>query len=135
MRSAAAVVPALFALLAACVEHSNVPVAGTAVSQASAEDRARAWDAVVARIVDATCEREQSCGSVGPGAYFHSRAECAESIRVRTLRGLNPQSCPGGVDHGVLDECIESLRAGECGAAGDTVVRASRCDASDLCLR
>jgi hypothetical protein len=135
MRSAAAVVPALLALLGACVERSNVPVPGTAVSQAPSEDLGRAWDGVVFRIVEATCDREQSCGSVGPGAYFHSREECTANIRARTVRGLNPQSCPGGVDQGVLEACLESLQAGECTAAGETVVRASSCAPSDLCLR
>jgi len=90
---------------------------------------------VVERIVAATCDREQSCGTIGPGAYFETRDLCMSSVRDKTSQALNASQCPGGIDVRAVQSCLTSLEASQCAQPGDAITRAARCPPADLCMK
>jgi hypothetical protein len=90
---------------------------------------------LVQRLAEATCEREQSCGTIGPGAYFKSREDCIGSMHTKLDPELNPSMCPRGIDRGAFEGCISSLRSNECTQPSDQITRAARCSPSDLCMK
>lgn len=112
----------------------RVPVAGTNVSGVDA-GATEADERVVERLADATCQREQSCGTIGPGAYFGTREQCMATMRSKLLPKLNVSECPGGIDKDVVDSCITSFEASECAQPGDAITRNARCPTADLCLK
>jgi hypothetical protein len=98
-------------------------------AQAAADGR------IVERIAEATCDREQSCGTIGPGAYFETRDLCLKSVREKTSGTLNAVQCPGGIDLKAFQSCLTSLEASQCAQPGDAITRAARCPPADLCLK
>jgi hypothetical protein len=90
---------------------------------------------VVERIASATCDREQSCGTIGPGAYFETRELCMTTVRDKTNKALNASQCPGGIDLKAYESCLTSLEASQCAQPGDEITRAARCPTSDLCMK
>jgi hypothetical protein len=90
---------------------------------------------IVERIANATCDREQSCGTIGPGAYFETRDLCLKSVREKTGLALNAVACPAGIDLKAFQSCITSLEASQCAQPGDEITRAARCPPADLCMR
>jgi hypothetical protein len=98
-------------------------------AQAAADAR------LVERIASATCDREQSCGTIGPGAYFPSREECMRTVRDKTSATLNASQCPNGIDLKALEACLTSLEANQCAQPGDAITRAARCPAESLCMK
>ena len=98
-------------------------------AQAAADAR------IVERIAGATCDREQSCGTIGPGAYFSSREECMRTIRDKTTATLNAFECPHGIDLGAFETCLSSLDANQCAQPGDAITRSARCPTESLCMK
>ena len=90
---------------------------------------------IVERIANATCDREQSCGTVGPGAYFGTREECLNVVRDKTSKTLNAGACPAGINLEAVQSCLSSLEASECVQPGDVITRAARCPTADLCMK
>jgi hypothetical protein len=136
MRISAFVVPALL-VLSGCEESTpqpRTPVPGTdhapLAGQAVAPDMG-----VVEHIAEATCDREQSCGTIGPGAYFSSREVCMQSMREKLGPKLSFSMCPSGLDGAAVDSCVSSLRSTECTTPGDQITRSARCSVSDLCMK
>ena len=103
--------------------------------QPQAHAQSAADGRVIERIVAATCDREQSCGTIGPGAYFGTRDECTRVVRDKTRTSLNASQCPGGIDLRALESCLSSLEATECAQPGDVITRAARCPTADLCMK
>jgi hypothetical protein len=137
MRSALTAFLLVLPVFAACAEEGSAarqPVEGTA-SYLPGETRAAGLENVVRRIAEATCERERSCGTIGPGAYFSSREQCLETAGAKYRKELDPGQCPGGIDRKELDACLESLEAGQCSNPADAITRSARCATSDLCVR
>jgi hypothetical protein len=137
MRRASTVLPLAIVTSLGCAEGSGAvrpPLSGTDVASPP-EVRDPAWAEALGGIADATCDREQSCGTIGPGGYFHSREECMATVRAKTERGVSAAQCHGGVDRDAYQRCLDSLEAGECDRPGDAITRAARCDAADLCIR
>jgi hypothetical protein len=98
-------------------------------AQAAADTR------VIERMAGATCEREDSCHTIGPGAYFASREECMRTMREKTRQTLNPSQCPGGIDQKALEDCLASLDASHCTQPGDEITRSAQCSAHSLCIK
>jgi hypothetical protein len=137
MRSVVAACLLALPLIACAEEGAAVvrsPVDGTA-GALEGPARAQGHEQVVQRIAEATCERERSCGTIGPGAYFSSREQCLESVAQKYRPQLDPGQCPQGIDRRELDSCLESLEAGQCANPSDQITRSARCSASDLCIR
>jgi hypothetical protein len=90
---------------------------------------------VIERIANATCDREQSCGTIGPGGYFESREQCMKTMRDKLDVTLGVAQCPSGLDLKAVESCLASLEANECAQPGDAITRAARCPPADLCMR
>jgi Family of unknown function (DUF6184) len=90
---------------------------------------------LVERLSEATCDREQSCGTVGPGAYFKTREECLGTVRTKLNSQLNPGMCPLGLERHTFEDCVASLAATQCTQPGDEITRSARCPMSDLCMK
>jgi len=123
--------------LAGCMQEgaaapSVVPDSGPA---GSPQAREQAVAGVLDRITKATCDREQSCNTIGPGATFGSRQECQDTVRAKYARDLSVASCPGGMDKNALDDCLTSLDAGQCSGPGDSITRDASCSTKSICLR
>ncbi len=97
--------------------------------------QAAAITRVIERIAEGTCDREQSCGTIGPGAYFATREDCMRSVRDKTSQTLSASMCPGGIDLKAVESCLSSLEANQCAQPGDAITRAARCPPADLCLK
>jgi hypothetical protein len=139
MRSTSAVLALAVATLTipSCAEEragARAPLSGTDPAWPPAV-RDPAWEEALGKIANATCDREQSCGTIGPGAYFKSREECLATVRDKTVRGVSQVDCPGGIDRGAFQSCLDSLEAGQCSAGADAITRSARCEASELCIR
>ncbi|HEY3819627.1 MAG TPA: DUF6184 family natural product biosynthesis lipoprotein [Polyangiaceae bacterium] len=98
-------------------------------AQAAADAR------VVERLAAATCDREESCGTIGPGAYFETREVCMKSVRGKLGASLGATLCPAGIDLKAVESCLASLEANQCAQPGDAITRAARCPPSDLCMK
>ncbi|HEX3345893.1 MAG TPA: DUF6184 family natural product biosynthesis lipoprotein, partial [Polyangiaceae bacterium] len=98
-------------------------------AQAAADAR------LVERLATATCDREQSCGTIGPGAYFETREQCLRSVRDQSGATFNATACPAGIDLKAFESCLASLEATQCAQPGDAITRAARCPASEMCLK
>jgi hypothetical protein len=123
--------------LAGCMQEgaaapSVVPDSGPGGSPAV---RDRAVADVVERIATSSCDREQSCSTIGPGATFGSRQECQNTFRAKYAKELSVSSCPGGIDKGGLDDCLSSLEAGQCSGTADVISRAATCSTKSMCIR
>ena len=90
---------------------------------------------VIEHIAGATCDREQSCGTIGPGGYFSTRVQCMQSMRDKLGPKLSFSQCPAGLDRAVVDSCVESLRSTQCTQPGDAITRSARCSESDMCMK
>jgi hypothetical protein len=112
----------------------KVPIAGTEVADPPGTT-AGADAAVVDRIAQAACDREQSCGTIGPGGYFKEREDCLTTMRAKFSKQINHQQCPAGIERGAFDDCISAFRANECAQPGDEITRSAHCSVSDLCLK
>jgi hypothetical protein len=121
-------------LAAACAEGGATNVVIETAPTTPADLRAQGWEHTIARIANATCDREQSCGTIGPGAFFKSREECVAFFTQRTEKSVNEQACGGGVSSAGLDRCLSSLTASECSQPGDAITRSAKCEAADLCV-
>jgi hypothetical protein len=97
--------------------------------------QAAAMTRVIETIAGGTCDREQSCGTIGPGAYFGTRDDCMTAVRDKTSKAISPSMCPGGIDLKSVEKCLASLEANQCVGPGDAITRAARCAPDDLCMK
>jgi len=90
---------------------------------------------VIDRIAKASCDREQSCNTIGPGATFGSTQECLSTFHAKYARELSAGNCPGGIDKGGLDDCISSFEASQCGGPDEAITRTATCSTKSLCIK
>lgn len=122
-----------FCVLAACgSEHqsqrANTPAEVVQETSATAQTRSAAES-----IAEARCVREQRCDNVGDNKKYSSVSDCTTRIRADWKDDLNARECPRGVKRAQLDECLDKIRAEECGSPFDTLARVSECTAGQIC--
>lgn len=125
------------ALACGCADETpaaRTPIPGS-VHQNPMPARVEAHRQAIARITTAICDREQSCGTIGPGAYFGSREECQRTVSEKYTKELGAEACPDGLDQGSLDACLGSIEATECVQPGDAITRSARCPTSSICMK
>jgi Family of unknown function (DUF6184) len=101
----------------------------------SPEAREHAVAGVLDRIVKASCDREQSCSTIGPGATFGSLQECQNTFHAKYAKELSVGNCPGGIDDGGLKDCLTSLDAGQCSGPEDSITRSATCSTKSICIK
>jgi len=127
----------LVALSLGCEE--EVPPARTPAPLTDPQPQPNAQAAADARFVEkiatGTCDREASCGTIGPGATFATRDDCMKTAREKYAKELNPVQCPAGIEVKALEDCLRSLEANQCSQTGDVITRSARCPTKALCMK
>lgn len=90
-------------------------------------------EAVVAALVDATCEREARCGRTGAGRRWRSGLACIEGMRPATGRALASAGCPYDFDVDAVAACAIALRSADCDASVEPA-SVPACDVRKLCV-
>ncbi|MGZ3474000.1 MAG: DUF6184 family natural product biosynthesis lipoprotein, partial [Polyangiales bacterium] len=70
-----------------------------------------------AKIVDARCEREASCGFIAQDQKWASAEACHEVVKAEYSDDLTADDCANGVDAKQLTECIAESRKTDCSQA------------------
>jgi hypothetical protein len=86
-------------------------------------------------IVEARCDREQKCGSVGADKKFADRAACVREVQNEFRDDINTDDCPAGVDAKELGECLTEARNENCANPFDKIERVAACRTSDICRK
>jgi hypothetical protein len=117
------------ALLAtACGSTKEYSVGSATVTGSTNVPRADAVD----RITTERCNRELSCGNVGPGRTWFDMAGCRESVRADTTSSLKSSSTScSGVDYWDLAVCRNAIRNAECASAD--LPRPEECEGTKIC--
>ncbi len=125
--------------MAACggASHESPAASGTpsrtSIGVANAQ---RADSRIVERLAAARCDREVACNNVGGHhAKYASIDACLDDMRGSMGPELNGYDCPGGIDQGALDRCMDAIRDEGCGRPLDTLSRIDRCHTGNLCLK
>ena len=116
------------AALAACGGTKEYAVGTATITSGTNVGRAAAVD----RITTERCNRELSCGNIGPSRTWSDMASCRESVRDDTKGFLksDTSSC-GGVDYYDLAVCTNAIRNTQC--ATDGLPRLAECDGAKIC--
>jgi hypothetical protein len=97
--------------------------------------RADSVEASVAEIVDARCDLEDRCGTIGPSQKFESRAICESKMQGTSASELNTKDCALGVDGKRLDTCLANIRAENCESMFDSLNRWNACRNGQICFK
>jgi hypothetical protein len=97
--------------------------------------RADSVEAAVADIVDARCDLEDRCGSLGPGQKYESRAICESKMQGTSASELNTKDCPLGVEGRKLDTCLANIRSESCESMFDSLNRWNACRNGQICFK
>lgn len=87
----------------------------------------------VQAITQARCAREQRCNNIGADQKYASQDACLTRVEAEWHDELNTRECPGGVNQGELNECLQEIRNDDCNNPIDTLGRFAACRESDLC--
>jgi len=103
---------------------------GAASMQAPPRD-----DWAIAQLSAARCDREQTCGHIGPGGRFASFDTCDASMRQKFSNELDAYNCPGGLERSSVGQCTSVIRAEQCGDHPvETLARFEKCRSDSLCM-
>ena len=110
---------------AACSTEENA-VGAAIVTGATSVTREQA----VGRITTERCNRELSCGNVGPGRTWETTSGCRRDVHEETKSSLKADGC-SAVDFYDLAMCADAIRSTRC--MSDGLPKVAACDASKLC--
>jgi hypothetical protein len=132
-----AVLASIAGLVLACGGVNGPAATGTPQSPgvANAQGGAQGDAAIVERLAEARCDREQACNHIGPGAVYASRGVCKEQVHGSIANDLNTYNCPRGLDGEAIDRCMAAIKGEECGHPFDTLVRYEKCRNAALCMK
>lgn len=118
------------AVLAAACGGTKEYAVGTATITSGSTNVGRA--SAVDRITTERCNRELSCGNIGPSRTWSDMASCRDSVREDTKSFLksDTSSC-GGVDYYDLAVCTNAIRNTQC--VTDGLPRLAECDGAKIC--
>lgn len=118
-----------WAALAGCASNPQRPPEAALAASASPESAS-----AVESIAEARCARESRCDNVGPGKDYASTKDCLLRVGERWKGDLDARACPGGPDDAGLNECLNEIRADDCGSPFDTLERVAACTAGQMCV-
>lgn len=103
---------------------------------ASTTPRAQQSDeAIVERLSQARCQREDWCRNVGDGQAFASREVCLDTMRGGFGNDINEFKCPRGVDGVRLERCALAIQREQCDEPLDTIMRMDKCRSASICVQ
>jgi hypothetical protein len=122
------VIIAVALLAAACGSTKEYEVGTATVTGSTNVDRASAID----RITTERCNRELSCGNIGPSRAWLDMASCRDTVRDDTKNFLRSDTgACHGVDYYDLAVCSNAIRNSECATGG--MPRLAECDGAKIC--
>jgi Family of unknown function (DUF6184) len=89
----------------------------------------------VESIALARCERETRCENVGDGRKYANHDACMNEVRAKGDNDLTTSNCPGGINQGKLQTCLDEVRTERCSNPLDQLGRLSACRTDALCAR
>ena len=92
--------------------------------------------AVTGRVVQALCDRENSCGRIGTKehASWPTLATCTSKIRPIVREDLTRSGCPDGHAPAALATCLSAIRLASCEKQVEGLGSLPECDARALCV-
>lgn len=114
---------------AGCSSNHRRPPEG-ALARSASPERASA----VESIAEASCARESRCDNVGPRLEYSSTEDCLRRMGERWTRELDARACPREIDDAGLNECLNEIRADDCGNPFDTLERVAACTPAQMCV-
>lgn len=105
---------------------------GTAVLTSSAlresiEDASR-------RVSFARCEKEMACSGLTRWTRDTNEAECIDRVKVETMKEVNVQACPRGIDHERLVDCVAAIERMGCDDPVGRLMELEDCRQRRLCV-
>jgi hypothetical protein len=113
---------ALATFAAACGGTREITVGATTLTGSTNVARADAID----RITTQRCDRELSCGNIGPSRTWTDMAACRDSVSEDTKRSVKSD-----VDYFDLAVCANAIRNTQCATGG--LPRLAECDGAKIC--
>jgi hypothetical protein len=87
-------------------------------------------DQAIDRVTTERCNRELSCGNVGPGRTWETMLGCRRDVGEDTKTHLKADGC-GAVDFYDLAVCTDAIRNTQCMSEG--LPKLAACDGTKLC--
>jgi hypothetical protein len=87
-------------------------------------------ETVVASLVAARCEKEQSCNNIGVGAKFASPKGCSDQLRGNIGSDLSGFTCERGLDSAAVDRCVTAIESEAC----TELTRFDKCRTASICM-
>lgn len=92
-----------------------------------------AQSAAVLAITSALCNRADHCKQLGETGSQASREHCFRDTGKEWTGRLSGPPCERGIDLGLLEACLDSIRRDKCQNPLDTLARLAACDPSVFC--
>jgi len=92
-----------------------------------------AQSAAVLAITSALCNRADHCKQLGETGSHASREHCFRDTGKEWMGRLNGPPCERGIDLGLLEACLDSIRSDKCQNPLDTLARLAACEPSVFC--
>jgi hypothetical protein len=114
---------------------ARTPVAGSEPPVGVVEAQNEADRRVVDRIATARCDHEEQCDRVGQGKKYATRDVCQTQLHSDTMKDLNAQSCPKGIDQSAVDHCLGAIQAQPCSSLLGTLTQMTDCRVGSMCMK
>ena len=89
-------------------------------------------DALTA-VTNATCDRYNSCGDIGPGKTYTSSDDCQTQVRAFWNDQWDVADCDGHINGDQLTICTDAVSSTDCNAFDAAVTVYDKCAKSDVC--
>jgi hypothetical protein len=82
----------------------------------------------------AHCEREMSCSGLNSWTLQANKDECVARLKTETSKELSAESCPRGIDHANLVNCLAAIERTGCGDPIGGLIELQDCKKDKLCI-
>ena len=89
----------------------------------------------VASIALTRCDRQARCNNIGPNETYKTRVECVSKMQSDDGKSINASACPGGINEGNLNRCLQALREEGCGSPIGALERLESCKTDSICKK
>ncbi len=112
----------------------SIACGGARATPVAVATRAVSWqhnaETVVASLIVARCDHEQSCNNIGAGAKFATRQVCSAELRGNIGSDLGGFTCERGLDSDGVDRCMLAIKSEAC----TELTRFDKCRTASICI-
>jgi hypothetical protein len=87
---------------------------GVGATKTTSAEVQKMTESAVDRIASERCQREVACNHVGPSMRHASFESCLALEKSESVKELNPQACPRGIDQMKLVDCLAAIEGASC---------------------